>query len=164
MLLQLSRTGMVIPDQEGSLDLVVHDAAREAESHRLHVRCQVEDMGSRVRVQGEVRGRAQSHCHRCLSAFERKIEASFTVLLQRGGTAESDEVIVLPEHAETYDLTPVVQEAVILEEPIVLLCRDDCKGLCPQCGQDWNVGACDCEPPTDPRWEALRPLLGPKEP
>ena len=164
MLLQLSRKGSVVADQEGSLEILVHDAAREAEAHHLHVHCSVEDMGSRVRVQGDVKGRAESHCHRCLGAFERSIETSFSVLLQRGGMAESEEVIVLPENAETYDLTSVVQEAVILEEPIVLLCRDDCKGLCPQCGQDLNVGTCDCKPPADRRWEALRPLLEPEEP
>jgi len=164
MLLQLGRSGAAAANQEGSLEIVVHDAAHEEEVHRLHVRCQVEDMGMRVRVQGAVTGRAQSHCHRCLGEFERSIETRFSILLQRGGTAESEEIIVVPENAETYDLTPFVHEAVILEEPIVLLCRDECKGLCAQCGQDLNAGSCACEPPGDRRWEALRELLEPREP
>jgi uncharacterized protein len=37
-----------------------------------------------------------------------------------------------------------VREAVVLEEPIQLLCRSDCRGLCAQCGQDWNQGPCGC--------------------
>jgi uncharacterized protein len=164
MLLHLGRAGHAAAHQEGTLEIVVCDAASVEETHRLHVECRLEDMGPRLRVQGEVQGQAQSHCHRCLGAFERPVETSFSVLLQRGGTAEAEEVVLLPENTETYDLTPVVREAVILEEPIVLVCRDDCKGLCAQCGQNLNVGSCDCSPPEDPRWEALRKLVEPQEP
>jgi uncharacterized protein len=42
--------------------------------------------------------------------------------------------------------------------PLQPLCRPECKGLCPQCGQDWNSGTCDCVPEQDQRWEALREL------
>lgn len=164
MLLHLGRTGLAAADQEGSLEIVVCDAASVEETHRLHVQCRLEDMGARLRVQGDVSGRAQSHCHRCLGAFDRAVQTSFSVLLQRGGTAEAEEVVVLPEGSETYDLAPIVRETLILEEPIVLLCRDDCKGLCAQCGQNLNEGDCDCAPPEDPRWDALRNLVEPREP
>ena len=40
----------------------------------------------------------------------------------------------------------------------MIRCRDDCAGLCPQCGADRNVVACGCEPPKDARWERLREL------
>src|SRR3989454_3951410 len=41
----------------------------------------------------------------------------------------------------------------ILAVPFSPQCRADCRGLCPQCGQDLNVGACACAPPPDPRSE-----------
>jgi len=41
----------------------------------------------------------------------------------------------------------------------VIRCREDCAGLCPQCGADRNLVACGCEPPKDARWERLRELL-----
>ena len=37
-------------------------------------------------------------------------------------------------------------------------CREDCKGLCPQCGIDRNTDTCNCEKPIDPRLAALKGL------
>jgi uncharacterized protein len=42
--------------------------------------------------------------------------------------------------------------------PMQALCRADCRGLCPQCGKDWNEGPCQCTPQPDERWNALRVL------
>ena len=55
-----------------------------------------------------------------------------------------------------------IWEETILHEvqlgiPMKVLCKEDCKGLCPICGQDLNEGQCDCETDSgDPRWEALK--------
>jgi uncharacterized protein len=46
----------------------------------------------------------------------------------------------------------------VLAVPFAPLCREDCKGLCPQCGIDRNTGTCSCEPPIDPRLAALKGL------
>ena len=71
-----------------------------------------------------------------------------------------------PLAGETYqldedalDLLPLVRDVLLLELPTAPLCREDCAGICPQCGADWNTTACECrtnEP--DPRWAALRSL------
>jgi len=51
----------------------------------------------------------------------------------------------------------VVREQVLIALPMKPLCREDCRGLCPTCGMDWNVGTCACaEKAIDPRLEALR--------
>ena len=60
---------------------------------------------------------------------------------------------------ELLDVDRWATDAAILTLPIVIRCRDDCAGLCPQCGADRNVVACGCEPPKDARWERLRELL-----
>lgn len=55
------------------------------------------------------------------------------------------------------DLEEVLREAILLEIPFANLCREDCRGLCPRCGQDLNAGPCGCqEKPADPRWAALK--------
>jgi len=164
MQLQLGRTGAAPALQEGDVVLAVCDAAGEEEEQRLHVRCKVESTGARVRVDGEIAGSAHSHCHRCLAAFERPVEVRFALLVQRGGKRDAEDVLVIDENADAVDLTPVVREAVILEEPIRLLCREDCRGLCPQCGQDWNLASCACVPVAGSRLEALERLAQEWEP
>jgi uncharacterized protein len=55
------------------------------------------------------------------------------------------------------DLDSLLREQLLLVIPMAHLCREDCKGLCPQCGKDLNEGPCDCPPaPADDRWAALK--------
>jgi len=57
------------------------------------------------------------------------------------------------------DLGDRIRDAVILELPVRIYCTTDCKGLCPQCGQDLNQEACSCaEKEVDPRWEGLKKI------
>ena len=51
-----------------------------------------------------------------------------------------------------------IRDELILAAPRYLQCRDDCRGLCPRCGQDLNAGPCGCAPEPDPRWSALYAL------
>ena len=60
---------------------------------------------------------------------------------------------------ELLDVDRWATDSAILSLPIVIRCREDCAGLCPQCGADRNLVTCDCEPPKDARWERLRELL-----
>ena len=145
--------------QHGRVEFSGLDAAGDEEPFVLAVECQLDNLTSRVHVRGAIRGTARSVCHRCLASFDRPVAAAFTLTLQRGGPVESDdEVVAIPETAAVFDVTPRVQEAVVLEEPIQLLCKPDCRGLCPRCGADRNAGDCGCEPRPDPRWEALKNL------
>ena len=144
--------------QEGEAEVMVLDAAGEEDAHAVRVACEVEPFGARLRLRARVTARARSRCHRCLGEFERSVDTGFQVVLQRGGASTDDDVVVIAETALEYNLMPQVREALILEEPIRLLCRPDCRGLCPQCGQDRNRGDCGCVPAPDPRWEALQRL------
>jgi uncharacterized protein len=137
----------------------VLDAGGEPEPFALGVTCEVDNLGARVHVRCTADGRARSTCHRCLRPFDRPLRAEFDVTLQRGGAAVDDEDWVhVSEHAVEYDLEPHVREAVILEEPIQLLCDPGCRGLCDRCGADLNQGPCGCTPPEDPRWAPLEDL------
>ena len=57
------------------------------------------------------------------------------------------------------DLNEMMREQFYLALPMKPLCREDCKGLCPQCGTNLNTGTCDCAPVwEDPRLAALKQL------
>jgi uncharacterized protein len=60
---------------------------------------------------------------------------------------------------EGLELEDVLREQVLLAVPIKQLCRETCKGLCPQCGKNLNRETCDCAAPQlDARWSALKDL------
>src|ERR671919_630513 len=60
---------------------------------------------------------------------------------------------------EQIDLNELLREQFYLALPMKPLCRDECKGLCPQCGTNLNTGTCDCGPGwEDPRLAALKQL------
>ena len=61
---------------------------------------------------------------------------------------------------EVIDLTELIYSEVSLAIPMKVLCKEDCKGLCPVCGKDLNEGPCACvQEDSDPRWDALKSLL-----
>jgi uncharacterized protein len=69
-----------------------------------------------------------------------------------------DDLDVFPYSGDAVDLEPLVREQFVLAVPFAPLCKEDCLGLCPQCGADRNVAPCACEKPVDPRFAALQGL------
>lgn len=108
-------------------------------------------------------------CSRCLDAFSHtlrlRIEEEFlpTVDIMTGARLpipDDADVATLIDAHHILDLTEIVRQSLLLALPPFPLCRKDCKGLCPHCGQNWNEGPCDChaaEP--DPRLAILKQLL-----
>ncbi len=75
-----------------------------------------------------------------------------------GGTDRDEDAY--PMTGNDLDLEPMARDAVLLELPLAPLCAPDCRGLCPQCGANRNLGDCECAPARDPRWSALDALRG----
>lgn len=103
-------------------------------------------------VTGTVQGTAQATCGRCLDDFELPLvgEIEGYWLTEDPGDdvpedLAEDEFEVIGENRQM-DLFPFIQAALVLALPFVPLCREDCKGLCPQCGKNLNDGPCDCAP------------------
>lgn len=96
-------------------------------------------------------------CSRCLTPIKVKIDFKLNEKFSRTG--------VLNEETETFsgdciDLTDVVRRNIIATLPMKVVCKDNCKGLCPKCGQDLNIKQCDCDTTCfDPRFESLRTLF-----
>ncbi len=70
---------------------------------------------------------------------------------------DPDSYPVAPDATEI-DVTPAVRDELVLAAPRYALCREDCKGLCPQCGKDWNSALCDCKPVAEARWQPFKAL------
>ena len=75
-----------------------------------------------------------------------------------GAEIAEEDLDLFPYDGDAIDLEPLFREQFVLAVPFAPLCREDCKGLCPQCGIDRNTGTCSCEPPIDPRLAALKGL------
>lgn len=108
-------------------------------------------------------------CGRCLKPIGQRVEAGVELLIAPGipePTAgehelrESDLNVMFVE-GDDIDTQPILLEQLQLNVPMRALCRDDCAGLCPVCGEDRNLKACSCETAvTDPRWDALKGWSG----
>ncbi len=94
-----------------------------------------------------------SVCARCLAPVSRAFSVPVKTWVLKENDEERDAVVM---ENEAIDLFSVAEEAVLLELPLRLLCREDCKGLCPKCGKDLNAGECACEKKEiDPRLAKL---------
>ena len=125
-----------------------------------------------VKVQVQMKGfagavdfRAQVHytlsmpCDRCAETVVRDYEKRFVHTIVRETQNEEDEELILAPD-ERLDLDRLILEDVLLDLPGQFLCREDCKGLCPRCGKNWNEGLCGCGAPVvDARLGALGQLL-----
>lgn len=120
-----------------------------------------------IRLTGDVTGKFELACARCLEAVEHAVARPFDLLYRPLGVdAGREELSVTAAEAEVsyYDgegllLEDALREQVLLALPLKSICREDCKGLCPHCGKNLNQEQCSCaEPLEDPRWSALKEL------
>jgi uncharacterized protein len=122
-----------------------------------------------IRIQGRLETRLESFCARCLEPLTQDVKREFDLLYRpQGADAGRDEMSVTDAEAEIsyYEgdgilLDDVVREQILLAVPLKLTCREDCKGLCPQCGKNRNLEECSCVTiMEEPRWAALKDIRG----
>ncbi|MGD2026967.1 MAG: DUF177 domain-containing protein [Anaerolineales bacterium] len=100
-----------------------------------------------------------TECTRCLDATLTPIESRFTELYAFDHRTETESELIVPEQGYI-DITDLGREYLLLDTPTTPLCKPDCAGLCPICGENLNHGHCDCEVETiDPRLSKLKDLL-----
>lgn len=120
-----------------------------------------------IRLRADYSGTFQVPCARCVEPVEHHLTSSFDLVFRPLGVDQggAEHAISTPETEIGYyqggglALEDVLREQVLLSLPVRTLCREDCKGLCPRCGQNLNIEACSCgETVSDPRWTALSDL------
>ena len=97
-------------------------------------------------------------CDRCGKAFSQDKEVPYSCMLAQELQDEDNDEIVLLEQ-DKVDVGELARTAFILGMDTKTLCSEDCKGLCPRCGADLNLGPCSCGKETDPRLAVLAKLL-----
>ncbi|MCX5710030.1 MAG: DUF177 domain-containing protein [Candidatus Omnitrophica bacterium] len=101
-------------------------------SSPVEVLARVSCITNALTVNLELSAKARFHCSRCLEEAEIVFEKKFTLNYP---LSRSDRFI---------DLNPDIREELIVNYPVKLLCKADCKGLCPKCGKNLNEGGCTC--------------------
>jgi uncharacterized protein len=120
-----------------------------------------------IRLQGELATNLELPCARCLDPVVQNVVCPFELLYRPQGTdAGREELSITATEAEVgyyrgegILLEDALREQVLLAVPLKVVCRDECKGLCPTCGRNQNIEPCSCAPPLgDPRWSALKDI------
>lgn len=144
-----------------------------------HVSLYLSMIGDALRVLGDVQVHIEAACARCLEPAHQDLAENIDITLfpaaqmqelRDMGDAEKagdDEANILSKsvlntdsyHGDTVDLAPLIRENLLLDQPLRLLCKEDCAGLCDMCGHNLNLGPCQCvRDNVDPRWQALKEI------
>lgn len=156
--------------REGSITVearVASDAELWKDTHLewagdVVVRLRVSFAGTgEVVARGTAEGTLLQECRRCLEPVETEFAEELTMVYIADPEEEDREggAFALEPVGEELDLSDAVREEVVLATNRFVVCKPECRGLCPQCGQNLNVESCDCTvEELDPRWAALREL------
>jgi len=130
---------------------------------RIHLR--LSRSGRTVLVESRIQAEAEFSCDRCLERFPSVLgSVSKTTLKPKPQVSLGEEMELGRDDIETdfyegdeIDLTPLLQDQLLLTLPPKSVCREDCRGLCQRCGQNMNRGTCQCaKAEIDPRLEPLK--------
>ena len=146
-------------DFDFTLDLSdMEFAGRFPVSRPVRVRGQVRNTADVLELELTAESTLDAVCDRCGKAFSQEKSVSYTCLLaERLENEDSDEIVLL-ENGKV-DVGDLARTAFILGMDSKTLCSEDCKGLCPRCGADLNLGPCSCQKEADPRLAVLAKLL-----
>jgi uncharacterized protein len=112
-----------------------------------------------ILLQVDLQAETELECVRCLTNFLQTLKVNFTELYAFSKRYVTESGLLMPDTG-IIDLTPLLREYMLLEIPFSPLCRPDCKGLCPVCGNNLNESTCiHDDDPIDPRLAALKSLL-----
>ncbi len=118
----------------------------------LEVSVVASSAGNKYLLDGHISGQVTVQCDRCLEPYGYEIHTGYHVVLAAQQSADGGvEVELLQEDLEVQpfdgfviELNEIAREQVYLALPMKNLCRDDCGGLCPVCGNNLNRGTCRC--------------------
>jgi uncharacterized protein len=131
---------------------------------RVDVTISLKRLRQTLYLEGELRSTAEMDCSRCLEMAPLPIRATFKYVLTPAPAQYQEETELTKEDLDfvhyqddLIDLDPLITEQIMLQIPMKVLCREDCKGLCPHCGTNLNQNRCQCHTErVDSRFEILK--------
>lgn len=136
-------------DDTLSADDPVWEVGDPVPAEPLHVKGRLSAAGpSRFYWHGAIEGVVSLSCSRCLVDTTARVTDEAHLIFAEAGTEGADDdpdIFLLDDRSPDLDLRPAVREQWLLNVPGYALCREDCKGLCPKCGAELNLGPCACE-------------------
>jgi uncharacterized protein len=127
----------------------------------------VDRAGMDMRLRGKIKAVLAAPCDRCLTDVLIPVEIPFDLFYapedpgaDRVGEIElqTRDLDFAVYQNDEINLDELTLEQLELSLPTRVLCSEDCRGLCSQCGADLNIETCGCQKPIDPRWQALAEL------
>ena len=128
---------------------------------------EVQKRDVRMHLNGTLTADVKLDCTRCLEPVAKHIEEPFEAIFVDAAYETGAKEVEVADAAldeslvegGQVDLGEVAREQLLLAIPIQTFCKEDCRGLCPQCGSNLNLIDCKCsDDDTDPRWAALKSL------
>lgn len=131
--------------------------------NKVNINVSLQKLHNQIVLETELLLNAHFECDRCNSDFNTTLETKYkTIYLFGNNPDETDEplnVTYLQVDASEIVLDDDIHDYALLAIPMKKLCKDDCKGLCPECGKNLNEGSCDCKNHIiDARWLPLQDL------
>jgi len=154
----------------------IHFDSKIKQSSDLHAKGSAQLLNrslGEIRMQGELRVEIEGVCDRCAEPAKQAVENRFDLLYvpaEEAASGGEDEIDQAGTEVGYYEgngieLNEVLREVVLLALPMQMVCMDECRGVCPVCGQNQNQGDCVCEPESaDDRWSKLKALRAEIEP
>ena len=112
-----------------------------------------------LRLEGEIRTELLCLCDRCAGEFESTKTTPLSAVIVEKNDDNADDPELFYLDGDDIDLDDIVSTLFILDMDTKFLCREDCRGLCPRCGKNLNLGPCGCGKENDPRFAVLEQLL-----
>ena len=139
---------------------------RLVEVNEATVRLAIQMSNEEFFCQGQVDARLTLECARCLTPFGHEVSEPVDFIIRSEVPSEEpraiddEDYVFFKGNDLTVDIVEPVRQAILLSLPLKPLCREDCRGLCPQCRRNLNEGSCRCETRVDdPRWDGLKDLF-----
>lgn len=107
-----------------------------------------------VEMRGTITCYITGNCDRCLEKVSKTVSCDFEQTFYKD-FAEEDEYVY---SNSLLNATKAICDEIVLSLPSLLLCKDDCKGLCPKCGINLNKNKCSCDTVKENAFSALKNL------
>ena len=148
------------------IDVSVELPCRKGDGFRIlepiPVKGEVCNVGGCLELSLDGTAKMETLCDRCAEAFVTEVPfRAFEVIKKEtpDSVEDTDEDVILLTGSSIV-LEDIIYSALILHLPAKMLCKEDCKGICPVCGKNRNTDVCKCEAETtDPRFDVLDQLL-----